>query len=82
MPNEFTGFSILVRGLREKAKLSVEEAASRLGVPTNVLEEWEMGVSLPLEISAQKISRIYGISKDIWLEVVGKYCDSLSDWLR
>ena len=44
---------------RITARISAEEAASKVSVPTERLEEWELGVSQPTIRQAEKLARAY-----------------------
>ncbi len=63
-------FAEFMKGLRESAGLSIEEAARLLDLAQGTLVEWESGSSLPTENVVQQISRVYRISEKEWLEVL------------
>jgi len=63
-------FADFMLDLRKSAGLSLEKAAMLIGVGIQELSDWEKGLSLPSELSAQRISQIYGIAESEWLEVL------------
>jgi len=63
-------FAEFMKGLRERAGLSSEEAASLLGITCEILLGWENGNRLPPENLVQQISQVYSISEKEWLEVL------------
>jgi len=44
---------------RETAKMSIEVAATKMGVSKKKLEDWENGISCPTIKQAQKLAKIY-----------------------
>lgn len=70
-------FSIYMKELRLKAGFSVDEAARKIGVGVSTVEDWERGLSFPSELSAQRISSVYKVSQQEWLEALKKHYDSL-----
>jgi len=63
-------FAMFMKNLRVDANLSVENAARKIGVGISEIENWENGKLLPSEFSAERISQVYGIDKNEWLEVL------------
>lgn len=49
----------VMRWARESAKLSVEEAASKIGRPIEDMTAWEEGTSRPTIPQARKTSEVY-----------------------
>jgi transcriptional regulator with XRE-family HTH domain len=59
-----------MKELRERAGLSIDEAGRKLGVGIDTVHDWERGDVIPSELSAPRISQIYKVSADEWLEAL------------
>jgi len=53
---------------RHKLKLSKRELALYLGVSEDMIEKWEVGISMPDIVNLNKLSELFKISKDELLE--------------
>ena len=59
----------VIKNLREFIQLSQEELAQKLGITTEELKLWELGIRIPDESTQEKIAQLFHISR----------CDMLND---
>ena len=57
-----------MRDARNKAHLTADEAAKRVGVHVNALLRWERGDAEPMGANLIALSNLYGVSPDELLE--------------
>jgi transcriptional regulator with XRE-family HTH domain len=56
-------FAIRLKELREKAKLTAEQAAERMGITEKTVFHWEAGRSSPHVSEFPKIAAVYKLKK-------------------
>ena len=56
-------FAARLKSLREKAKMTVEEAAERMSIAPTTIYGWETGYRQPRVAEFPKISEIYKVKK-------------------
>jgi len=61
-----------MKDLRAGVGLAADEAARLIGVGIDELLAWEAGEKLPSELSVQRISQVYKIPENEWLQVLRK----------
>ena len=60
--NTYSGkFALRLRGLREKAKLSVEEFSVKSGIPRTTLYNWEQAIRTPPFDTLPTLARALGV---------------------
>ena len=55
---------ISLKAARVNAKLTIEEAAEKIGVSPSTLKNWESGITFPNQPKIEKICEVYGIHYD------------------
>jgi transcriptional regulator with XRE-family HTH domain len=63
-------FAEFMKDLREVNRLSLQQAALKLGIGIQQLQSWESGDTLPSELSCQRVAQVYRISESEWLDIL------------
>lgn len=66
-------FNQLMRNLREKTGLTQEEAAIKMGVTTNTIQNWERGSCKPGIELLSVISEVYTVKTDDIIQTFSYY---------